>query len=142
MSTDDSTDPKLDNRSDTTRTALVTGASRGIGAAVARSVANEGLHVLVNYREKAKRAQGIVEDIRSNGGQASTAGADISDEAAAQTLIANPTSIACSTNLGMVAVSAIASPRIYRSRGVLPETVLGELAASAEESLPRLLGVS
>ncbi|MGV0743899.1 SDR family oxidoreductase [Mycolicibacterium sp. XJ870] len=70
-----------------TRIALVTGASRGIGAEVAQQLASPDTHVIVNYREKAKRANAIADAIRSAGGQASTAGADISDEAATAAMI-------------------------------------------------------
>ncbi len=66
-----------------TRIILVTGASRGIGAEVARQLGGADTHVIVNYREKAKRAEQIAADIRSAGGSASTLAADISDEAAA-----------------------------------------------------------
>lgn len=66
-----------------TRIILVTGASRGIGAEVARQLGGADTHVIVNYREKAKRAEQIAADIRSAGGNASTLAADISDEAAA-----------------------------------------------------------
>ncbi|MGV9800469.1 SDR family oxidoreductase [Mycobacterium sp. NPDC003449] len=69
------------------RIALVTGASRGIGAEVARQLADPDTHVIVNYREKAKRANTIAETIRAAGGQASTAGADLSDPAAAAAMI-------------------------------------------------------
>lgn len=69
--------------------ALVTGASRGIGAQVARSLGAAGMHVVVNYREKAKRANGVVEEICAAGGQASAAGADVCDEAQVQTLLAD-----------------------------------------------------
>ncbi|MBU9762583.1 SDR family NAD(P)-dependent oxidoreductase [Mycobacterium sp. TNTM28] len=70
-----------------TRIALVTGASRGIGADVAQQLAASDTHVVVNYREKAKRADTVVDAIRRAGGQASSIGADISDEAAATALI-------------------------------------------------------
>ncbi|MCW1821692.1 MULTISPECIES: SDR family oxidoreductase [Mycolicibacterium] len=69
--------------------ALVTGASRGIGAEVARKLGAGGLHVLVNYREKAARANGVVDEIRAAGGQASAAGADVCDAAAVNALLAD-----------------------------------------------------
>lgn len=69
------------------RIALVTGASRGIGAEVARQFGVLGLHVLVNYREKAKRASAVVDEIRTAGGQADTAGADVCDQAQVRALL-------------------------------------------------------
>lgn len=69
------------------RIALVTGASRGIGAEVARQLADPNTHVIVNYREKAKRAEDIAEAVRDAGGHASTLRADISDEADATAMM-------------------------------------------------------
>jgi 3-oxoacyl-[acyl-carrier protein] reductase len=69
------------------RIALVTGASRGIGADVARQLGDRHFHVIVNYREKAKRAKTVVDGIIDAGGRASAAGADISDEVAAAAMI-------------------------------------------------------
>jgi len=61
------------------RVALVTGASRGIGAETAKLLAAKGMHVVVNYREKARRAQAVVDEIIAAGGNASAIGADLSD---------------------------------------------------------------
>lgn len=69
------------------RTALVTGGSRGIGAEVARQLGAAGAHVVVNYREKAKRARTIADEIAAAGGSADIAGADLSDPDAAAELM-------------------------------------------------------
>lgn len=70
------------------RIVLITGASRGIGAETARVLAARGDHVVVNYREKAKRAQALADSIRHAGGSASIAGADISDADSVRALVA------------------------------------------------------
>ncbi|MCT7657482.1 SDR family oxidoreductase [Mycobacterium deserti] len=62
------------------RIVLITGGSRGIGAEVAQQLADADTHVIVNYRKTAARAEAIAEAIRSAGGNASTIGADISDQ--------------------------------------------------------------
>ncbi|WP_435825026.1 SDR family oxidoreductase [Nocardia niwae] len=70
------------------RIVLITGASRGIGAETARVLAARGDHVVINYREKAKRADALAESIRQAGGSASTVGADIADADSARALLA------------------------------------------------------
>ncbi|WP_445166114.1 SDR family oxidoreductase [Mycolicibacterium sp. Dal123E01] len=61
------------------RVVLITGASRGIGASVARQLAAPDTHVIVNYREKADQANAVVDEIRNAGGSATALAADISD---------------------------------------------------------------
>jgi 3-oxoacyl-[acyl-carrier protein] reductase len=63
----------------TNRTALVTGGSRGIGRAVAISLAQAGAAVAINYREKATEARNVVETIRGLGGRAMAIEADVSN---------------------------------------------------------------
>src|SRR6202171_4608000 len=59
------------------KTALVTGASRGIGRATASALANAGAHVLIHYGHSAQDAESIVADIRSKGGRADAIRGDL-----------------------------------------------------------------
>ena len=59
------------------KTTLVTGASRGIGRAIASALANAGAHVLVHYGRSAQEAESLVAGIRSKGGRANAIRADL-----------------------------------------------------------------
>lgn len=64
-----------------TRTAIVTGASRGIGAAIAKRLAQEGIAVIVNYARGKDAADEVVSAIEAAGGTALAVQADIGDPA-------------------------------------------------------------
>jgi len=61
---------------------IVTGASRGIGAEIAKVLASRGLKVWINYRSGAAEADKIKAEIESSGGEAGVIGFDVSDEEA------------------------------------------------------------
>jgi 3-oxoacyl-[acyl-carrier protein] reductase len=82
--------PELDGR-----VALVTGASRGIGRAIALELAGAGAAVGVNYRAGADAAQAVVAEIEAAGGRAAAFAADVSQPDAARELVG-----ACEEALG------------------------------------------
>jgi len=66
----------------TGKNVLITGASRGIGAEIAKTLAGFGLKVWINYRSGAEAADAVKAEIEAAGGEAAVIGFDVSDEAA------------------------------------------------------------
>lgn len=75
------------------RAALVTGASRGIGRAIALRLAAAGAAVAVNYRHSQSEAESVVERVRASGGRAVALQADVGDVQAASALPARAAGI-------------------------------------------------
>src|SRR6516225_543092 len=86
------------------RLAVVTGASRGIGAATAAAVAAAGAHVVLAARDR-QALDGVAGRIRDTGGQATPVPADVSDEAAVERLfsviagIGRPSALVCAAGV-------------------------------------------
>lgn len=69
------------------KSALVTGGSRGIGAAIAKRLAKEGAEVAITYSSSPKRAEELVEGIVKEGGKAIAIKADAADQAAVRAAV-------------------------------------------------------
>ncbi|SCY21028.1 NADP-dependent 3-hydroxy acid dehydrogenase YdfG [Microbacterium sp. LKL04] len=72
----------------TGKTALVTGSSRGIGADTARYLAQAGANVVINFRNKAPRAEKLATELRGLGVEVLTVGADLTDAASVSEMFA------------------------------------------------------
>lgn len=73
------------------KVALVTGASRGIGRAIALRLAGEGAKVAINYAGNTTKAEAVKADIEQNGGEAILVQADVADSSAVEAMVAKVT---------------------------------------------------
>jgi NAD(P)-dependent dehydrogenase (short-subunit alcohol dehydrogenase family) len=117
---------------------LITGASRGIGAATARLAARRGWAVAVNYHRQADAAQAVVDTIRAEGGRAVALAGDVADEAAVLRLFADTEAAlgplsALVNNAGVLAPQmALADMDVARWQRILATNVLGPLLCCRE----------
>lgn len=73
------------------KVALVTGASRGIGRAIALRLAGEGAKVAINYAGNTTKAEAVKAEIEENGGEAIMVQADVADSSAVEAMVAKVT---------------------------------------------------
>jgi NAD(P)-dependent dehydrogenase (short-subunit alcohol dehydrogenase family) len=122
---------------------LITGASRGIGAATAKLAAARGYAVAVNYRRDAAAAQQVVADIEQTGGRAVALAADVADEAQVRQLFEQTEAQlgpldALVNNAGILETqSRLDEMDVARWRRVLETNVIGSLLC-AREAVRRL----
>jgi 3-oxoacyl-[acyl-carrier protein] reductase len=109
--------------------AIVTGAARGIGAAIAQRLAQDGLAVVVNYAGSADAASTVVHAIEQAGGRALAVQADVADPAAVRRLFD-----AAISNFGRVDV-------LVNNAGIMPPG-LPKLADTDDATFDRLVAVN
>jgi len=109
--------------------AIVTGASRGIGAAIAQRLARDGHAVIVNYAGRADAAAHVVDAIRASGGRALAVQADVADPAAVRELFD-----AALREFGRVDV-------LVNNAGVMPPE-LPQLADTEDAEFDKLIGIN
>jgi len=78
----------VENSVGSARVALVTGASRGVGASVARMLAEAGVDVVVNYRDKARRAANVLAEVEGAGARGLAVQADMTDRESVRSMLA------------------------------------------------------
>ena len=121
-----------------TRILLVTGASRGIGAATALLAAREGWTVAVNYTHNAQAAEQVVSHIQSEGGKALALQADVADEAQVMRMFAQIDAqlgrlSGLVNNAGVVDVSAkLEDMSVARLKRMFDVNVIGSMVVARE----------
>jgi NAD(P)-dependent dehydrogenase (short-subunit alcohol dehydrogenase family) len=111
------------------RVLLVTGGSRGIGAAICRLGARDGYDVAVNYAGRADAAEAVAAEVRTMGRRAITIRADIADEAAVAAMFDR-----CTTELGPVG-AFVSNAGIIHKAAPLAEIPVAEIRRVIEVDL-------
>src|SRR5258708_25410741 len=119
------------------KVAVVTGASKGMGAAIAKALAAEGAAVAVNYRSDKKGGDAVVAEITKAGGRAKAIGGDVAKKADVEKLFAEvktglgPVSVLVN-NAGVYEFAPIEQATEESYRRLFDTNVLGTLLATHE----------
>lgn len=111
------------------KVAIVTGASRGIGEAIAKHLAKEGFALVVNYAGRAKDAEEVVHTIKAEGGNAIAIQADVSSSAAVAELFSKT-----KAHFGRIDV-------LVNNAGIMPQS-LPTLVDTDDETFDQLFAVN
>lgn len=117
---------------------IVTGAGRGIGAAIARAAARDGWPVVVNYGASRQAAERVADEIVASGGQAVAIEADVADEAAVMAMFAETVGLfggvgGLVNNAGITGgFSPAAEIELMRVRRMLEVNVVGTMVCCRE----------
>ena len=116
---------------------IVTGAGRGIGAAIARMAGERGYAVAVNYSRARDKAEAVAKGIRDKGGKAIAVQADVADEAQVKAMFARVDAelgplTALVNNAGIDYESLVADAEVAGIQRVLGVNVVGLIVASRE----------
>ncbi|MDO4265264.1 MAG: 3-oxoacyl-[acyl-carrier-protein] reductase [Eubacteriales bacterium] len=109
------------------KTALVTGAGRGIGRAIAKRLAEAGYYVIINYNGSQEAAEAALSEIQEAGGAGETSRCDVSDYAACETMIKE-----LAERLGSIDV-------LVNNAGITRDTLLMRMS---EEDFDRVLSIN
>jgi NAD(P)-dependent dehydrogenase (short-subunit alcohol dehydrogenase family) len=113
----------------TAKVAIVTGASRGIGRAIALGLADNGWHVAINYARNADAAEEVKREVESRGGRALLVQADVSRADDRKRLVDETTK-----SLGRIQL-------LVNNAGVAPD-VRADILEASEESFDRLININ
>ncbi len=121
----------------TGKVAIVTGASKGIGAAIAKHLAGEGAAVVVNYASSKEDADHVVAEIESNGGKAVAVQANVAKKAEIERLFFEAKKAFCRVdilvnNAGIYEFSPLEAVTEEHFRKQFDVNVLGLILASKE----------
>src|SRR5688500_11870094 len=111
------------------KVAIVTGASRGIGRAIALGLAGNGWHVAINYARSADAAEEAKREVESRGGRALVVQADVSNTDDRKRLVDETTQ-----SLGPIEL-------LVNNAGVAPD-VRADILEASEESFDRLISIN
>ena len=123
----------------TDQVALVTGASRGLGRAIALELAKNGAHVIVNYAGNKELAEEVVQEIKKLGRESFAVRADVASEKDVKEMVKQVTDSAIQIHGGMGYMMETPVQRYWRDARAM--SIIEETTQDMNEYLINLLGI-